>query len=120
MAQRDSCCTLVPYFRIHAGQQAAFRALCEEFVARTRTEPGCVHYAFSFDGDDVHCREGYDDATALLAHLDNVGPVLQRALKIADVTRLEVHAPAAEVEKLRAPLAGLNPKFFVLEDGFRR
>ena len=120
MAQRDSCCTLVPYFRIHAGQQAAFRALCEEFVARTRTEAGCVHYAFSFDGDDVHCREGYDDAAALLAHLDNVGPVLQRALKIADVTRLEVHAPAAEVEKLRAPLAGLNPKFFVLEDGFRR
>jgi hypothetical protein len=34
--------------------------------------------------------------------------------------RLEVHAPAAEVEKLKAPLAALNPQFFVLEAGIRR
>ena len=39
---------------------------------------------------------------------------------IAEVARLEVHAPAAQVEKLRAPLAGLNPSFFTLEGGFRR
>lgn len=120
MAANDSCCTLVPYFKVAPGQLAAFKALCETFVAKTRSEPGCVHYAFSFSGDEAHCREGYDDAAALLAHLDNVGPTLQEALKIAQITRLEVHGPAAELDKLREPLAGLKPQWFTLERGFRR
>jgi len=116
----DTCCTLVPYFKIHEGQLAAFREGCEKFVAKTRTEPGCMFYGFSFDGDEAHCREGYQDADALLYHLDNVGALLEEALKIADITRLEVHAPESELEKLREPLSGLNPQFFMLETGFRR
>lgn len=116
----DTCCTLVPYFEVNEGQLAAFKALGPQFVVRTRNEPGCVHYAFSYDGHNAHCREGYDDAAALLAHLENVGTVLNEALKIAKVARLEVHAPAAEIEKLRGPLAGLNPTFYVLDDGIRR
>jgi quinol monooxygenase YgiN len=120
MATPDTCCTLVPYFRVHEGKLADFKALGPEFVELTMTEPGCLHYAFSFSGDEVHCREGYADAAAVLHHLDNVGAVLQRALKVADITRLEVHGPAAEVDKLRGPLAGLKPQFFVVEGGFRR
>ena len=113
----DTACTLVPYFKVKPGQLAAFKAGVAGFVERTGSEKGCVHYAFSFDGDVAHCREGYDDAAAMLAHLENVGALLAEALKIADITRLEVHGPAAEVEKLRAPLAGLNPQFFMLEPG---
>lgn len=120
MTEPDTCCTLVPYFKVNEGQLGAFKALTERFVAKTRSEPGCVHYAFSFDGDSVHCREGYDSAAALLAHLDNVGAILQEALKLAAITRLEVHAPAAELAKLREPLAGLSPAFFTIESGFRR
>jgi len=120
MANQDTCCTLVPYFKVHPGKLGEFKALCEQFVALTASEPKCVHYAFSFDGDNVHCREGYDDAAGLLAHLENVGAPLQQALKIADVTRLEVHAPAAEIEKLREPLKELSPQFFALGMGFRR
>ena len=120
MTEPDTCCTLVPYFKVNEGQLGAFKALTERFVAKTRSEPGCVHYAFSFDGDAVHCREGYDSAAALLAHLDNVGAILQEALKLAAITRLEVHAPAAELAKLREPLAGLSPAFFTIESGFRR
>jgi quinol monooxygenase YgiN len=116
----DTCCTLVPYFKVHAGRMDEFKRLVEQFEQKTANEAGCLHYAFSFDGDAAHCREGYVDAAALLHHLDNVGTVLQEALKIADVTRLEVHAPAAEVEKMRGPLAGLKPQFFVVEGGFRR
>jgi len=116
----DTCCTLVPYFKVHAGKLGDFKALCDQFVAKTSAEPKCVHYAFSFDGDSVHCREGYEDAPGVLAHLDNVGALLQEALKIADITRLEVHAPASEVEKLREPLKGLSPQFFTVEMGFRR
>lgn len=113
----DSVCTLVPYFKVHEGQLDAFKALVARFVERTRSEKGCVHYAFSFNGDAAHCREGYDDAAAVLAHLDNVGAILQEALKVADITRLEVHGPAAELDRLRGPLAGLNPQWFELVPG---
>ena len=113
----DTVCTLVPYFKVKPGHLAAFKAGLPAYVERTSNEKGCVHYAFSLDGDNAHCREGYDDAAAVLAHLDNVGALLQETLKIADISRLEVHAPAAEIEKLRAPLAALKPQFFVLEPG---
>ena len=120
MFTRDTCCTLVPYFEVQEGQLEAFKALGPQFVAKTRTEPGCVHYAFSFSGNTAHCREGYVDANAVLAHLQNVGELLGQALKIARIIRLEVHAPAGEVEKLRGPMASLNPQFFALEEGIRR
>jgi hypothetical protein len=121
MLKTDTCCTLVPYFKVNEDQLAAFKSIVPQFVARTRNEPGCVHYAFSFDGLEAHCREGYDDAAAVLAHLENVGDLLGEALRVSEITRLEVHAPAAEVEKLRGPMADLNPQFFVLEaDGIRR
>ena len=65
MHKTDACCTLVPYFQINDGQVEAFKALGPQFVARTRTEPGCVHYAFSYNGSQAHCREGYDNAEAV-------------------------------------------------------
>jgi len=120
MFTRDTCCTLVPYFEVQDGQLGAFKALGPQFVAKTRTESGCLHYAFSFSGNTAHCREGYVNADALLAHLQNVGDLLGQALKIAKIVKLEVHAPAAEVEKLRGPMAALNPQFFILEEGIRR
>jgi len=117
MPHADSCCSLVPYFDVADGKLDEFKAFGKQFVELTRTEPGCVFYAFSFSGQTAHCREGYDDAAALLAHLDNVGALLQEALKIAKLSRLEVHGPAAELEKLRGPLAGLNPQWFELAPG---
>ncbi len=120
MFKTDTCCTLVPYFEVHEAQLSAFRALGPKFVERTRNESGCMHYAFSFSGNTAHCREGYVNAEAVLAHLQNVGELLGEALKVAKMARLEVHAPAAEIEKLRAPIAALNPQFFTLESGIRR
>ena len=34
---------------------------------------------------------------------------------MSDLTRLEVHGPAAELEKLKNPLAHLNPAWFAIE-----
>ena len=83
-------------------------------------ETKCLYYGFSFNGDEVHCREGYEDADGLLAHLENVGTLIGEALEISDIIRMEVHGPEQELAKLREPLAELNPKFFALEYGFRR
>jgi quinol monooxygenase YgiN len=121
VANIDTCCSLAPYFEVAEGKLDEFKALGDKFVERTRSEPGCVYYAFSFSGQAAHCRECYDNAAAMLAHLDNVGALLQEALKIARISRLEVHGPAAELDKLRGPLAGLNPQWFTLaEGGIRR
>jgi len=120
LSTQDRCCTIVPYFTISKGKVDAFKNLCEQFVAKTEKEPKCLYYGFSFDGDHVHCREGYEDAEGLLAHLDNVGPLLEEAFKIAELTRLEVHGPVNELEKMREPLAALKPQYFTLEYGFRR
>ncbi len=119
--KEDTTCTLVPYFEVAEGKLDEFKAMGPKFIELTRKEAGCVHYAFSFSGQAAHCREGYDNAAAVLAHLDNVGAQLGEALKIATISRLEVHGPAAELDKLREPLAALKPTFFTLaEGGFRR
>jgi len=120
MSVRDNCCTIVPYFKVSNGKLEAFKKLCEQFVAKTSEETKCLYYGFSFDGNQAHCREGYEDAEALLIHLASVGQLIDEALKIAEIARLEIHGPAEELAKLREPLAHLSPQFFVLEYGFRR
>ena len=114
MAIQDSCCSIAPYFMVGEENLTKFKQLCERFVESSRTEPGCLYYGVSFNGNLAHCREGYADAEALLAHLENVGPLLQEALHLAELTRLEIQGPASEAEKLRAPLAVVNPTFFIL------
>jgi quinol monooxygenase YgiN len=99
MATTDTCCTIVPYFHVNTENLTSFKALCEQFIAKTATEPACLYYGFTFDDEQVHCREGYEDAEGLLAHLDNVGKLLQEVSKIADLTRLEVHGPEQELAK---------------------
>jgi len=117
----DTCCGLVPYFEVNPGKLEEFKALGPKFIALTRKEAGVLYYAFSFSGQAAHCREGYKDAAGLLAHLKNVDAVLKQALAISKITRLEVHGPAAELEKLKETLAGLNPTYVTREHGgFRR
>jgi len=120
MATEDKCCTIVPYFKIHNGKIPAFKALCERIVEKSGTEAGCLYYGFSFDGDQAHCREGYRDAQAAIAHVENVSALLLELLKVSDVVRFELHGPEAELAKLRGPFADLKPQYFSLEYGFRR
>jgi quinol monooxygenase YgiN len=120
-AHPDTCVSLVPYFEVAEGKLDAFKALGPKFIKLTRKEAGVLFYAFSFNGQTAHCREGYKNAAAVLAHLGNVDAPLKEALGISKISRLEVHGPAAELDKLREPLAGLNPQWFVLaEGGFRK
>ncbi len=120
MATQDTSCTIVPYFKVGNGNLETFKNLCERFVVKTQSEPKCLYYGFSFDGDLAFCREGYTDGEGVLIHLENVGALLQEALTLAELTRLEIHGPEQELAKLRGPLAALKPQFFTLEYGFRR
>ena len=104
---------------VFEGQLDAFRALCERFVARTRSEPGCLYYGFGFDGNRVHCREAYRNAAGLLAHLQNVADLLVESGKLAKLVRLEIVGSESELQQLRGPLAAYQAQFLVLEYGFR-
>ncbi len=119
MATNDTCVTICPYFQVNEGKLNEFRALCEKFVELTSAEEKCLYYGFSFCGDEVHCREGYVDADGLLRHLENVDAPLKEALNIAGIVRLEIHGPEQEIARLREPLSALDPKYYVLEYGFR-
>ena len=107
-----------PYFQPHAGKLEDFKALLPQFCERTATEAACHWYDFTIsDTGTVHCREGYDGAAGLLAHLENVGELLGKALEISDLVRVEVHGPAAELDKLREPLAHLDADYFAFHSG---
>ena len=107
--------SLHPYFKVHPGKLEAVKAGFSRFVEKTGTEKKNLFYAFTVNGDEILCREAYTDAEGVLAHLDNVGDLLTEMLTMSDLTRLEVHGPAAELEKLKKPLAYLNPAWFAIE-----
>ncbi|MEO8614529.1 MAG: hypothetical protein ABI600_05260 [Luteolibacter sp.] len=106
--------TINPYFKAHAGCLAEFHALMQEFVEKTRSEKGCYFYEFTILDDRAFCREGYEGAAGVFTHLENVGELLGRMEKLADLTQLQFHGPAVELDKLREPLAHLPAEFFVL------
>jgi hypothetical protein len=109
-----------PYFKVHPGKLDAASALYPRFVEKTKTEPKCLYYEFTRNGDVVFCREGYIGAEGALAHLENVGEVLGEMLKISDLVRLEIHGPAEELEKLKGPLAAHNPDWYAFEAGLSK
>jgi quinol monooxygenase YgiN len=114
MNQLSRFVSLHPYFKVPSDKMPHLKAILPEFAAKTRNETGNLFYEFTINGDEVFCREGYVDAGALLAHLENVGAMLAQALAMADLIRIEVHGPAAELAKLKEPLAHLKPAWFEL------
>jgi len=117
MSLPSNVVTIHPYFKIHSGSMDAAKALLPAFVEKTRTERKNLYYEFTLNGDVVFCREGYEGAEAALAHLANVETLLGEMLKLSSLERLEIHGPAAELEKLKAPLAAFNPAWFAIECG---
>lgn len=120
MSQSTNVVSLHPYFKAKPGKLAEAKAMLLKFVAKAASEQPLIHYDFTINGDEIHCREYYHGAEGLLAHVENVGAVLAEFLKITDLTRLEVHGPADELARLKGPLAGLNPAWFVYECSVNR
>src|SRR3954467_14023139 len=116
MSNLSGFVSLHPYFKVHPGKMENFCEGFPVFAELTKSEPKNLFYEFSLNGDEVFCREGYMDAAGMLAHLDNVGAPLAKAMTIADLIRLEVHGPAAELEKLKEPLAHLKPEWFEIAE----
>lgn len=106
-----------PYFKIRPGQHVAAQALLREFVAQTASEEKMLYYEFTLNGDIIFCREAYVGAEGALAHLTNVGAILKKMETATELIRLEIHGPAAELEKLKGPLAALKVEWFAYQCG---
>ena len=91
--------------------------MLKQFCELVINEENCLFYNFTFKGDVLCCREAYKDAAAVMAHLENCGEALGKFVEIAELFRIELHGPAGELDKLREPLAGMNPDYFLLDCG---
>ncbi|MCH2204670.1 MAG: hypothetical protein MK132_02210 [Lentisphaerales bacterium] len=116
----DNVCSIVPYFQIHEGKLEDMKKLCETFIEKTKTEDKCLYYGFCFNGNVMHCREGYEGAEGVLAHIENVGELIDEALTISELFRFEIHGNAEELAKLKEPLKSLDPEYYTWELGFRK
>ena len=120
MSHPSNVVSIHPYFKVHPGKLDEFKARLPLFVEKTASEEKNLYYDFTINGDEVFCREAYLGADGALAHLTHVGEMLAKLMKICDLTRLEIHGPAAELEKLKGPLASFKPAWFVFECGVKR
>ena len=113
--------SLHPYFTAHEGQFETFRSMLPQFVELTSSEEKCLYYDFTTrNGNEIYCREAYVGAEGVLAHLENVGELLGKALEIADLTRVEVHGSAENLAELEEAMGALNPAWFVFECGVQK
>jgi hypothetical protein len=106
----DETLTVLVYWSIR--DYARFLAGVKNFQDLTKQEEKVRYYGFCLSGAKAICREGYDCAEGFLEHLKNVGEPLEAAMEVASITRVEVHGPAAEVEKLRNPLSTFPAVFW--------
>ena len=109
-----------PYMRANPGKIGELRALFPRFVERTAKEPLNLFYEFTVNGDVTFCREAYIGAEGVQAHLANVGDLITEQMKHGTIFRLELHGPAAELDKLRSGLAHMNVEWFVKEAGVKK
>ena len=117
MKNHPNAVMIHPYFKIKPDQLETVKAMLPKFVERVGAEPTCIFYGFTMHEDELFCQEAYEGAEGALAHLDNVGQLLGQLLELAELVRLEVHGPAAELDKLQQPLASMAPKYFTWQCG---
>jgi quinol monooxygenase YgiN len=121
MTIQDAWCSVDAYFSVKPGKKEAFANLVDRFVEKTKNESGIRYYGWSINGEEIHCRQGYPDAEGFLEHAGNVMHLFEEALTISDCSRLAIHGPEDELDKLREPMAQVPIlQYFSLTNSFRR
>jgi len=112
-----STVSLHPYFKAKEGKLEALKALCPKVIEIAKTEEKCLSCGFTFNGDEMFCRESYEGAAGVFAHLEAAGATIGEVLECADLLKLEIHGAAEELEQLKEPLKDMNPIYYTLEFG---
>jgi len=118
MSTFDSAISIHPYFQITDENMEAAKGFLAQFCDLVgKNEKGCLYYNFTFKGNELFCREAYRDTAAVMAHFENCGAALGEFMKVAELSRIEVHGPAAELEQLKEAFAEMNPDYYISECG---
>lgn len=99
MADPASDVTLLVEIEVHEGMTEAFRAMVGALVDTVKAnEPGCTRYDFYLSSDGRHDWnvEVFRDSEAVVAHMDNVRPLLPAFAETAEFTRLQVLGDLSE------------------------
>ena len=113
--------TLIGWFDIRPGNATQFRKNCEAMVALRDKEPGHLASAYSFEGDEkAVSREDYENAEAVLRHMQIGEHIYQQTRELVDITGVELHGPAAELARLQDSFKDMAPRYFATEFGFHR
>ena len=107
--------------RVKDGQLDAFKALMEEMVASTQTEPGTLAYEWFIDdaGENVHIYERYADSAATMTHASGFGEKFaERFLASVDVTGFDIYGEPSD--DVKGAFEAMSPAYFGSWGGFAR
>jgi quinol monooxygenase YgiN len=108
---------LTACFKIQAGKKESFKDIAAQCVEAVRkNEEGALRYQWFYAADQTECKvlETYRDTEAVFAHMQNVGPLLQKLLEISTVSG-EVYGHITE--PLRKGFEGLDISYYEYETG---
>ena len=94
-----------PYFKAHPGKLDAVKGLLPTFVEKTASEAKVLHYEFTINGDEIFCRETYEDAEGTLAH-----PLLNQSVRAWESPKSQL--PSRFVPQLRQAHSAMGALFF--------
>jgi quinol monooxygenase YgiN len=107
--------------RVKPGQLDSFKALMEEMVASTKTEPDTLAYEWFIDaaGENVHIYERYASSEATMTHAAGFGEKFaERFLACVDITSFDIYGePSDDVKNV---FTELGPSFLGTWGGFAR
>ena len=104
---------------IKPGKLAEFMQIAARLIEISRTEPNTVGYEwYTADDKQFHVFERFTDSAALLVHMDNIMPDMERILGTCDLRRLVVYGDASP--EVKHMFGGLGATFMTLRAGFHR
>ncbi len=110
---------LTARFKIREGASDAFRQIaskCIEAVRKNEMNAGCLRYDWFYSSDFALCDvlETYTGSEAVLAHMGNVGPLLQELLALSEISGTLYGNPS---EGLKKAFEGLDITYLQYEAG---
>jgi len=107
--------TVVALLKIHPGKLDEFKNKVPELIkAVKQNEPGAIMYDWFLNEDAMECTvlETYADTKAVMAHVGNVGELLQQLFEISDLSMQVFGNPDPELSKMIQDMGARHYPFF--------
>ena len=115
-----TACSSYPRFTVKDWSKA--EPIMQKFINETAKDKGCAHFGWTRNGDSLQWTGHYVDGDALKRHFEKTRFLLdQMRIGNAVLEELQVHGPAAELQKVNEQLIDLpNVRVFENEERFPR